>query len=106
MSAVTTWRSALFLAILMAIMGPLQMTGNISIKSSDLLSLNNDDYVSFSAIGDEELIQLTGNNAINNDIFLEVPSKSPLTDLQISMSPSVISTQTGFVWGDDTIWSN
>ena len=29
MSAATSWRSALFLAILMAIIGPLQMSGNI-----------------------------------------------------------------------------
>ncbi len=63
MPAVTTWRSALFLAILMAIMGPLQMSGNISVKSSEFLSLDNDDPVRYSVIGNEEVIQLPGNGA-------------------------------------------
>ena len=35
MSAATSWRSALFLAILMAIIGPLQMTGNISVDFAE-----------------------------------------------------------------------
>ena len=35
MSAATSWRSALFLAILMAIIGPLQMSGNLAVNSSD-----------------------------------------------------------------------
>ena len=40
MSAATSWRSALFLAILMAIIGPLQMSGNIAVNSSDLVNLS------------------------------------------------------------------
>ena len=35
MSAATSWRSALFLAILMAIIGPLQMTGNMSVDFAE-----------------------------------------------------------------------
>ena len=39
MSAATSGRSALFLAILMAIIGPLQMTGNIAANSSEFSEL-------------------------------------------------------------------
>ena len=51
MSAATSWRSALFLAILMAIIGPLQMSGNLAVNSSDFGELNERPTVSFSLQG-------------------------------------------------------
>ena len=106
MSGVSSWRSALFLAILMAIIGPLQMTGNMSIESTPLNHLSETPQVSFSTTGQTDFIQLTGNGAVNDDFTVEVPSDSPITDLQLSMEPTTMQTHYGFVWDSDNIWSN
>ena len=103
MSAATSWRSALFLAILMAIIGPLQMSGNIAVNSSEL---NERPTVSFSLQGAEQFIELDGDGAVNNDFTIEVPSISPITDMQLSIEPSVMQTHYGFVWDSDLAWSN
>ena len=103
MSAATSWRSALFLAILMAIIGPLQMSGNIAVNSSEL---NERPTVSFSLQGAEQFIELDGDGAVNNDFTIEVPSTSPITDMQLSIEPSVMQTHYGFVWDSDAAWSN
>ncbi|DAC54796.1 MAG TPA: hypothetical protein HA359_01615, partial [Candidatus Poseidoniaceae archaeon] len=106
MSAATSWRSALFLAILMAIIGPLQMTGNITANSAEFTTLAEENTVKFSTIGNDEFIQLIGDGAVNNDFTVEVPSTSPISDLQLSIEPSVMQTHYGFVWNSDAIWSN
>ena len=85
MSAATSWRSALFLAILMAIIGPLQMSGNIAVNSSEL---NERQIVSFSSQGAGQFIELDGEGAVNNDFTIEVPSNSPITDCLLYTSPS------------------
>ena len=103
MSAATSWRSALFLAILMAIIGPLQMSGNIAVNSSEL---NERQIVSFSSQGAGQFIELDGEGAVNNDFTIEVPSTSPITDMQLSIEPSVMQTHYGFVWDSDAAWSN
>ena len=103
MSAATSWRSALFLAILMAIIGPLQMSGNIAVNSNEL---NERPTVSFSLQGAEQFIELDGDGAVNNDFTIEVPSTSPITDMQLSIEPSVMQTHYGFVWDSDAAWSN
>ena len=106
MSAATTWRSALFLAVLMAIIGPLQMTGNISVNSDDYASLSDIDEIKFSMSGTQNFIELQGNEIVNNDFIVEVPSTSPITDMQLSIEPSVMQTHFGFVWNSDSTWSN
>ena len=106
MSAATSWRSALFLAILMAIIGPLQMTGNISANSAEFTTLAEENTVKFSTIGNDEFIQLIGDGTVNNDFTVEVPSTSPISDMQLSIEPSVMQTHYGFVWDSDLIWSN
>ena len=60
MSAATSWRSAIFLAILMAIIGPLQMSGNIAANSDEFSYLDERKTVSFSLQGAEQFIQLAG----------------------------------------------
>ena len=90
----------------MAIIGPLQTTGNISIESTHLNHLSETPQVSFSTTGQTDFIQLTGNGAVNDDFTVEVPSDSPITDLQLSMEPTTMQTHYGFVWDSDNIWSN
>ena len=106
MSAASSWRSALFLAVLMAIIGPLQMTGNISADSAEFTTLPQADKIRFSSVGQADFIQLAGDDAVNDDFTVEVPSNSPITDMQLSIEPSTMQTHYGFVWDDDTIWSN
>ena len=106
MSAATSWRSALFLAILVAIIGPLQMSGNITANSTEFSELAESQIVSFSTQGDEQFIQLDGDDVVNNDFTVEVPSASPITDMQLSIEPSVMQTHYGFVWDSDATWSN
>ena len=106
MSAATSWRSALFLAVLMAIIGPLQMTGNITADSAEFTTLLEADKIRFSTVGQSDFIQLPGDGAVNDDFTVEVPSNSPITDMQLSIEPSTMQTHSGFVWDDDTIWSN
>lgn len=73
MSAVTTWRSALFLAILMAIMGPLQMSGNLSANSADIEVLKESKTISHSSIGSAEFLGLLGDGIANNAFTVDVP---------------------------------
>ena len=56
--------------------------------------------------GAEEFIQLQGDGIVNNDFTVEVPSASPITDMQLSIEPSVMQTHYGFVWDSDAAWSN
>ncbi len=106
MSAATSWRSAVFLAILMAIIGPLQMSGNIAVNFSDFNELNEQQTVSLSLQGAKQFIELDGDGAVNNDFTINVPSDSPITDMQLSIEPSVMQTQYGFLWDSDTAWSS
>ena len=105
MSAATSWRSALFLAILMAIIGPLQMTGNMSVdfaESNPCPTIQ----IRHSTLGQTDFIQLQGDGLVNDDFTVEVPSNAPITDMQLSIEPSTMQTHYGFVWDDDSIWSN
>ena len=106
MSAVTTWRSALFLAILMAIMGPLQMSGNLSANSADIEVLKESKTISHSSIGSAEFLGLLGDSIANNAFTVDVPSDSPITDLQLNIEPSAMQTHYGFNWEGDISWSN
>ena len=106
MSAATSWRSALFLAILMAIIGPLQMSGNLTANSTNLSELSDSQIVGFSMQGNGQFIALDGDGVVNDDFTIEVPTASPITDMQLSIEPSVMQTHYGFVWDSDTTWSN
>ena len=106
MSAATSWRSALFLAILMAIIGPLQMSGNFYSNGYDSYLNESSLRSMFSQANNNQVIVLEGNGVQNTDITIDVLDTAPLTDLQMSVEPSVTPTQTGFIWDDDTIWSN
>ena len=64
--------------------------------------------MNFSLQGAEQFIELDGDGAVNNDFTIEVPSTSPITDMQLSIGtkPSVMQTHYGFVWDSDAAWSN
>ena len=96
MSAVTTWRSALFLAILMAIMGPLQMTGNLSANSAEIEVLKESKTISHSSTGSTEFLGLLGDDIANKAFTVDVPSDAPITDLQLTIEPSAMQTHYGF----------
>ena len=104
MSAVTTWRSALFLAILMAIMGPLQMTGNLSVNSADIEVLKESKTISHSSTGSAEFLGLLGDDIANNAFTVDVPSDAPITDLQLTIEPSAMQTHYGFTWEGELAW--
>ena len=56
----------------------------------------------FSQANNDQVV-LEGNGVQNTDITIDVPDKAPLTDLQMSIAPSVTPTQTGFIWDDDAL---
>ena len=62
--------------------------------------------ISYSTLGQTDFIQLVGNGLVNDDFTVEVPSNAPITDMQLSIEPSTMQTHYGFVWDDDSIWSN
>ena len=106
MSATTPKRSALFLAILMAILGPLQMTGHIHSDNLTSFSEGPSSKTMHNQANSNTIVQLEGNGIQNSDITIDVLDYAPLTDLQMSIKPTVTPTQTGFIWNDNAIWSN
>ena len=88
MSAQSSRRCALFLAILMAFIGPIQMAGHCY-PTSPQSELSDQKIVHRSLTGSETFIQLPGDNIANTDFTIDVPSDAPITDMQMSLTPSV-----------------
>ena len=82
------------------------MTGNNTLDLDSNLYLEDEIVTKFSVIGSEELIELDGDGTANEDFTVEVPSDAPVTDLQMSIKPSVMQTHYGFTWSGDSAWSN
>ena len=106
MSARGSWRSALFLAILMVLIGPLQMNGEILVKQPISEELEDIQAPSFTDVGAETFVGLLGDNQVNTGFTVDVPSMEPITDLQLDIAPAVMQKQYGFTWDSDQIWSN
>ena len=106
MSASGSWRSALFLAILMILIGPLQMNGEILAKQPISEELTDIKTPSMTAVGAETFVGLNGDNQVNTGFTVDVPSMEPITDLQLDIAPTVMQKQYGFTWDSDSIWSN
>ena len=106
MSGSGSWRSALFLAVIMIIIGPLQMNANNIVNQPLSLDLEDSDSPNFTAVGYEDFINLPGNDQSYNGFTVDVPSSAPITDLQLEVEPSVLQKQYGFTWDSDAIWSN
>ena len=106
MSARGSWRSALFLAILMVLIGPLQMNGEILVNQPISQELEDIQAPSLTDVGAETFVGLLGDNQVNTGFTVDVPSMEPITDLQLDIAPAVMQKQYGFTWDSDQIWSN
>ena len=106
MSGSSSRRKAMLLALLMLFSGSLQtmLTQNTSPSSSSVLF--DDETPLFAGAGDDAIIQLSGSGLYSNSFSVEVPSNAPITDVHLSMKPSVDATHQGFVWDDNTVWSH
>ena len=106
MSAQSSRRCALFLAILMAFIGPMQMAGHLLPNQTVQSELSDQKVVHRSLTGSETFVQLPGDNIANTDFTIDVPSDAPITDMQMSLTPSVAQNHYGFVWKSGNDWSN
>ena len=106
MSARGSWRSALFLAILMVLIGPLQMNGEILVNQPISQELEDIQSPSLTDLGAETFVGLLGDNQVNTGFTVDVPSMEPITDLQLDIAPAVMQKQYGFTWDSNQIWSN
>ena len=106
MSGSGSWRSALFLAILMVLIGPLQMNANNLANQPIDLNLEDTQSPNFTAVGAETFINLPGNDQSYNGFTVDVPSEAPITDLQLEVEPAVLQKHYGFTWDSNAIWSN
>ena len=106
MTGSTARRSALFLSLLMLVGGPLgtfMISNDFNEDSSFLEPATTPLY---AGAGDDAVVQLSGNSVYDEAFTVDVPSESPVTDIHLSMKPSVDQTQHGFEWTDASIWSH
>ena len=106
MSGSGSWRSALFLAIIMIIIGPLQMNANNLANQPIIPNLEDLESPRFTPVGAETFINLPGDDQSYNGFTVDVPSNAPITDLQLEVEPAVLQKQYGFTWDSNAIWSN
>lgn len=107
MSGSSPRRGALLLALLMLFGGPIQtMMTDIASSPFDSNVLSDEDSILFAGAGDDAIIQLSGSGLYSDSFTVEVPSNAPVTDVHLSMKPSVDATHQGFVWDDNTVWSH
>ena len=78
MSASGSWRSALFLTILMILIGPSQMNGEILAKQPISEELTDIKTPSMTAVGAETFVGLNGDNQVNTGFTVDVPSMEPI----------------------------
>ena len=99
-------RKAILLALLMLFSGSLQivLTQNPSSPFDSILS--DEDSPLLAGAGDSAIVQLPGSGLYSNSFSVEVPSNAPITDVHLSMEPSVDPTHQGFVWDDNSVWSH
>tara|TARA_B100001093_G_scaffold225681_2_gene216252 strand:- start:2880 stop:7976 length:5097 start_codon:yes stop_codon:yes gene_type:complete len=68
--------------------------------------LSDEDSPLLAGAGDSAIVQLPGSGLYSNSFSVEVPSNAPITDVHLSMEPSVDPTHQGFVWDDNSVWSH
>ncbi|MGY8727785.1 MAG: hypothetical protein ACKVKS_00990 [Candidatus Poseidoniales archaeon] len=107
MTGSSSRRGAFLLTLLMLFGGPLQsMLTDGTSPSSNPVFLEGDDTILFAGVGDDAILQLPGSGSYSDSLTIEVPSNAPVTDIHLSMKPSIDATHQGFVWSDDSIWSH
>ena len=104
MSGSSSRRKAMMLALLMLFSGSLQTMLTQNPSPSSASALFDEHTVLYAGTGDDMILQLEGSGSYSNSLTLEVPSNAPVTDVHLSMKPSVDVTQQGFVWEDNSVW--
>ena len=107
MTGSSSRRGALLLSLLMLFGGPLQtmLTDGTSSYQNPVF-LEEEETILFAGAGDEAIIQLPGSGLYSDSFTIEVPSNAPVTDLHLTMKPSVDANHQGFVWDNNGIWSH
>tara|TARA_B100001093_G_scaffold177219_1_gene169868 strand:- start:4957 stop:10080 length:5124 start_codon:yes stop_codon:yes gene_type:complete len=100
-------RKAVLLALLMVFGGPLQSMISSENPASEPISvlLPTSDIRSVGS-GENAVVILPGANSYSTDFEIDVSSNAPVTDIHLSLEPSVELTQQGFTWNDSTVWAH
>ncbi len=106
MTGSATRRAALFLSLLMLFGGPLSTLLTSNDSASVDWHLEPSPNILYAGQGDDVVIQLDGNNMFSEAFTVDVPSDAPVTDIHLSMKPSVDQTHQGFKWNDASVWSH
>lgn len=104
MAGTSGLKTALFLGVLMVLGGPLNTMVMHHDDASEHIELF-DHVVAQAIAGEHSTFLLPGNDVASTSFTLDVPSDAPITNVHLSMEPSVQPTQTGFTWNSNAIWS-
>ena len=106
MTGSSSRRGALLLSLLMLFGGPLQTMLTDGTSSPPNSVFLEEETILFAGVGEDAIIQLPGSGSFSDSFTIEVPSNAPVTDVHLSMKPSVDVNHQGFVWDNDLIWSH
>jgi hypothetical protein len=97
-------KTALFLGVLMLLGGPFGavFSNGWEAPSPSVLKEN---AVEHAIGGENASFLLAGDDRVSTSFTVDVPSDAPVTNIHLTMEPSVQPTQTGFVWDDSSAWS-
>ena len=104
MAGASGLKTALFLGVLMVLGGPLNSMVMHHEDAPEHIELF-DHVVAQAIAGENSTFLLPGNDVASTSFTLDVPSDAPITNVHLSMEPSVQPTQTGFTWDSNAIWS-
>ena len=104
MAGASGLKTALFLGVLMVLGGPLNSMVMHHEDAPEHIELF-DHVVAQAIAGEHSTFLLPGNDVASTSFTLDVPSDAPITNVHLSMEPSVQPTQTGFTWDSNAIWS-
>lgn len=104
MAGASGLKTALFLGVLMVLGGPLNTMVMHHDDAPEHIELS-DHIVAQAIAGENSTFLLPGNDVASTSFTLDVPSDAPITNVHLSMEPSVQPTQTGFTWDSNAVWS-
>ena len=104
MAGASGLKTALFLGVLMVLGGPLNTMVMHHDDVPEHIELS-DHIVAQAIAGENSTFLLPGNDVASTSFTLDVPSDAPITNVHLSMEPSVQPTQTGFTWDSNAVWS-
>ena len=104
MAGASGLKTALFLGVLMVLGGPLNTMVMHHDDAPEHIELS-EHIVAQAIAGENSTFLLPGNDVASTSFTLDVPSDAPITNVHLSMEPSVQPTQTGFKWDSNAVWS-